>query len=367
MATRRSIPFIFGMAAILAACDASGAGTPPSGGPVASAASPAAAAGGCVVGVSWADRAGHWGRWDEPAIKAAVAAGGGSYLSSDAGADETTQASDIDGLIAGGVRVLIILAQDSSAIEAPVAAAHAHNIPVIVYDRLIDDPATLYVSFDNVEVGRLQARALLAAAPHGSYAFIKGDPGDANSDLLRSGQDEVLADALKSGAIRSVGETYTDQWDPDLAKTETEAFLRKNAGALDAVLSENDGMAGGVIAALASHKLAGKVAVSGEDGDAVALNEVALGRQTVDVWKDSRMLGKAAGDAALALCAGATLHDLKGTTDYHVTETGHALTSILLAPVAVTRQNLSDVVKAGWIEKAVLCTGVPAGSVAACD
>jgi D-xylose transport system substrate-binding protein len=366
MATRRSMAFIWGMAAVLAACDASGAGAGPSGGPVASAASPAAAAGGCVVGVSWADRIGHWGQWDEPAIKAAVAAGGGSYVSSDAGTSEATQASDIDRLIADGVRVLIILAQDASAIEAPVAAAHAHNIPVIVYDRLIDDPATLYVSFDNVEVGRLQARALLAAAPKGGYAFIMGDKGDANSDLIRSGQNEVLADALKSGAIRNVGETYTDDWDPDLAKIETEAFLSKNAGALDAVLSENDGMAGGVIAALASHKLAGKVAVSGEDGDAIALNEVALGRQTVDVWKDSRMLGTATGNAALALCAGATLDDLKGTTEY-VTDTGHSLTSILIAPVAVTRQNLNDVVKAGWIEKSVLCTGVPAGSVAACD
>ena len=366
MVTRRSMAFIWAMAAVLAACDGSAVATPPSGGPVDSAASPNPAAGSCVVGVSWADRIGHWGRWDEPAIKAAVAAGGGTYVSSDAGASETTQASDIDRLIAGGVRVLIILAQDASAIEAPIAAGHAHNIPVIVYDRLIDDPATLYVSFDNVEVGRLQARALLAAAPKGNYAFIKGDQGDANSDLVRSGQEEVLADAVKSGAIRNVGETYTENWDPDLAKAETEAFLSKSAGALDAVLSENDGMAGGVIAALAGHKLTGKVAVSGEDGDAVALNEVALGRQTVDVWKDARMLGKAAGDAALELCAGVTLHDLKGTTDY-VTDTGHALTSILITPVAVTRQNLSDVVEAGWIDKAVLCTGVPAASVAACD
>ena len=59
-------------------------------------------------------------------------------------------------------------------------------------------------------------------------------------------------------------------------------------------------MAGGVIAALTAQGLAGKVPVSGQDGDHAALNRVALGTQTVDVWKDARELGKAAGEAAVA-------------------------------------------------------------------
>src|SRR6202035_2920370 len=102
-----------------------------------------------------------------------------------------------------------------------------------------------------------------------------------------------------SGAIKIVGETYTDNWDPSKAQTEMEQFLTQNENKVDAVLAENDGMAGGVVSAMAAQGLAGKAPVSGQDGDAPALNRIALGLQTVDVGKDSRMLGQSAGDAAV--------------------------------------------------------------------
>ena len=105
---------------------------------------------------------------------------------------------------------------------------------------------------------------------------------------------------MKAGDIKIVGETYTDNWDPAKAQTEMEQFLTAENNEIDAVLSENDGMAGGVVAALEAQGLAGKVPVSGQDGDLAALNRVALGTQTVDVWKDARELGKAAGEAAVA-------------------------------------------------------------------
>ena len=105
-----------------------------------------------------------------------------------------------------------------------------------------------------------------------------------------------------SDTITIVGETYTDNWDPALAQTEMEQFLTENNNEVDAVLSENDGMAGGVVAALEAQGLAGQIPVSGQDGDIAALNRVALGTQTVDVWKDARELGRAAGEAAVALC-----------------------------------------------------------------
>ena len=99
-----------------------------------------------------------------------------------------------------------------------------------------------------------------------------------------------------------VGESYTDNWDPAKAQTQTEQFLTAADNDVQAVLSENDGMAGGVVAALEAQGLAGTVPVSGQDGDQPALNRVALGTQTVDVWKDARELGKTAGEAAIALC-----------------------------------------------------------------
>src|SRR5207245_5139572 len=109
---------------------------------------------------------------------------------------------------------------------------------------------------------------------------------------------------------------YTDNWDPSKAQTNMEQILTQNENKVDAVLSENDGMAGGVVAALAAQGLAGRVPVSGQDGDAPALNRVALGLQTVDVWKDSRLLGQTAGNSAVQLCAGTTLDQISGSKPF---------------------------------------------------
>jgi D-xylose transport system substrate-binding protein len=195
--------------------------------------------------------------------------------------------------------------------------------------------------------------------------FIKGDKGDANSDFVRAGQDEVLRAAVNAGVIKNAGETYTDSWDGFLAQTEMKAFLKANGGTISAALSQNDGMASGVIAALTEQGLAGKVAVSGQDGDIAALNQVALGVQTVDVWKDARMLGKIAGDAAIQLCDGVAIEKVTSVASFS-TLGGATLSSILLKPTPVTKDNLDVVVDAGWITRDALCDGVEASSVAAC-
>jgi D-xylose transport system substrate-binding protein len=165
--------------------------------------------------------------------------------------------------------------------------------------------------------------------------------------------------------ITIVGETYTDNWTPDLAQTEMEQFLTANDNKVDAVLSENDGMAGGVVAALDAQGLAGQVPVSGQDGDQAALNRVALGTQTVDVWKDSRLLGEATGKAAIELCADPDPANVTGIAPF-TTPKGNNVSGILLDPNPITKDNLSDVLDAGWIDEATLCAGVPAGTVTGC-
>lgn len=323
--------------------------------------------GGCTVGVSWNNyQEERWAKWDEPAIKAAVEAGGGTYISNDAKSSAETQASNVENLITQGAQVLIILAQDGTAIKPSVASATAQGIPVIAYDRLIEDPNVLYITFDNVEVGRAEARAVFGAQPKGNYVIIKGNSADANADFLRGGYQEIIGSAVNSGDIKIVGETYTDNWDPSKAQTEMEQFLTQNNNNVDAVLSENDGMAGGVVSALAAQGLAGKVPVSGQDGDASALNRIALGLQTVDVWKDSRLLGKTAGDSAIQLCGGTTLDQITGAKPFQ-TPGKNTLNSILLTPQPLNVSNLSTVLDAGWISKATLCQGVPGGTVQVCS
>ncbi|GAC1315073.1 MAG: D-xylose ABC transporter substrate-binding protein [Chloroflexota bacterium] len=321
----------------------------------------------CTVGVSWNNfQEERWGRWDEPAIKAALEAGGATYISNDAKSSAETQASNVENLISQGAKVLIILAQDGTAIKPSVASAISQGIPVIAYDRLIEDPSALYITFDNVEVGRMEARAVYGAQPKGNYVIIKGNKSDANADFLRGGYNDVIGAAVSNGDINIVGETYTDNWDPSKAQTEMEQFLTQNQNNVDAVLSENDGMAGGVVSALAAQGLAGKVPVSGQDGDAPALNRVALGLQTVDIWKDARVLGATAGDSAVQLCNGISIDQVAGVKPF-TTPGSNTLNSILLTPQPINVSNLNLLLDAGWISPSVLCQGVPAGSVQVCS
>ena len=318
-----------------------------------------------IVGVSWNNyNEERWALWDEPAMKAAIEAGGGSYISADAGSSEEQQLADVENLISQGADVIIILAQNVEAIRPAVASALEQGIPVIGYDRLIADPGALYITFDNVGVGRLMAEVIYDLVPTGNYIIIKGNGADANSDFLREGIEEVIGDAVAAGDITIVGETYTDNWDPALAQTETEQFLTQANNDVQAVVSENDGMASGVVAALEAQGLAGQVPVSGQDGDLAALNRVALGTQSVSVWKDARQLGTAAGEAAIALAGGAALTDIAGTVQFDAD--GTSMTSIFLEPIAITQDNLDLVVDAGWITVEQLCDGVEAGSVAVC-
>jgi len=316
-----------------------------------------------VVGVSWSNFQEERWKTDEAAIKAELAKHGATYVSADAGGSPEKQLADVDGLIAKGAKALIVLAMDKDAIVPALAKAKQRGIPVVAYDRLIDQPGVYYITFDNKEVGRMQARAVLAAKPKGNYVMIKGSPTDPNADFLREGQQEVLAKAIGSGAIKIVGEEYTEGWKPEVAQTNMEQILTRNGNKVDAVVASNDGTAGGVVAALSARGISG-VPVSGQDGDQAALNRVALGTQTVSVWKDARELGREAADAAIDLAGG---KPVPGTVKWTGGDHKVTLDSKFLKPVAITRANLDVVVKAGWITKDNLCRGVNAAQApAAC-
>src|ERR1700710_328757 len=205
-----------------------------------------------VVGVSWSNFQEERWKTDEAAIKAELAKHGATYVSADAGGSPEKQLADVDGLIAKGAKALIVLAMDKDAIVPALAKAKAKNLPVVAYDRLIEQPGVFYITFDNKEVGREQARGVFKVKPKGNYVFIKGSPTDPNANFLRAGQGEVLADAIKKGDIKVVGEEYTDGWKPEVAQKNMEQILTRNGGKVDAVIAANDGTAGGVIAALSS-------------------------------------------------------------------------------------------------------------------
>jgi D-xylose transport system substrate-binding protein len=290
---------------------------------------------------------------------------------------------------------MIILAQDTTVIGPAVQAAKDANVPVIAYDRLIEDPDVLYITFDNIGVGKAEAEAILAAVPEGNYVLIKGDPGDPNaSTFLPQGWDDAgLKAAVDAGKIKILngpeggsGEwpkdygTYTDAWAPETAQANMEAIIDKavtDGNQIHAVLAENDSTALGVAAALTGKNYDPYPPVSGQDGDPANLNNVAKGLQYVDVWKNANELGKTAGAAALALCAGGDMASLTlqdGLIDPAVapaagltatafqTPGGNTVNSFILTPTPLTAENLQLAIDGGQVTKEQLCAGVDAAS-----
>lgn len=319
-----------------------------------------------TVGVSW--RHFQEERWkiDEAGIQAVLEKAGLTYIGADAQADPQKQLTDIEGLIARGVDVLIILPQDSSAIMPAFEQAKAEGIPTISYDIPVDFPEALFVSFDNIAVGRLMAEAMVRAQPSGNWVLIDGDPMMAIVDLFRAGQMLAVQPLVDKGDIKIVAQQGIENWKPDVAQTTMDQILTKVDNKVDAVLAMNDGMSGGVAAALAAQGMLGKVALSGQDGDVAALNRIAKGEATVSVWKNARALGEAAGAAAIELANGTPADKLPGVVTFE-TPTKQKQPAILLQPIAITRDTLNLVIDSGWASKEAVCQGVSENPPPACS
>jgi len=172
---------------------------------------------------------------------------------------------------------------------------------------------------------------------------------------------DVIGDAVDAADIVIAGESFTDGWKPDNAQKNMEQILTATNNNVDAVLSENDGMAGGVIAALQAQGLA--IPVSGQDGDHAALNRVARGTQNTSVWKDARQLGQAAGDIAAQLANGVALDAIDGAEKWSGGAKGVEMNAIFLAPTPIDKTNINVVIEAGHIAKDKVCEGAMDGVV----
>jgi D-xylose transport system substrate-binding protein len=311
--------------------------------------------------VSWRHFQEERWRIDEAGIKSVLGPAGYTYVSADAQGDPQKQMTDVDSLLSSKCDAAIILAQDSKTIIPAVAQAKAANVPVVAYDVPIDSPDVTFISFDNVAVGRQMAEAMVKVKDNGNWALIEGDAAMTIINLFRDGQMQVLKPLIDKGQIKVVAKQNIENWKPDLAQAAMEQILTQTNNKVDAVLAMNDGMSTGVAAALASQKMLG-IPLSGQDGDKVVLNRIAKGQQTVTVWKNSYNLGQAAAKAAIEMAEG---KPVTGTNPFK-TETGQTQPSLLLPPVAITKDNLNLVVDANWISKAELCNGVTANPPAAC-
>jgi D-xylose transport system substrate-binding protein len=277
-------------------------------------------------------------RWqrDSKLVQARAKEIGAKIIVKDAQGSDDLQLQQANQLLDAGVDVLIVVPHDANKAAAIVQAAGRKRVPVISYDRLIkNSPVSLYISFDNVEVGRLQASAMVAAAPRGNFLLLQGAPSDNNAHQLERGQKLVLQQPEALGRITITGETWCSEWSHTEGYDATVAALKKSEGKLSAVVASNDEIAGGAIQALSERKLAGVVPVSGQDADLAAVARIIHGSQTMTVYKPLGPLAKRAVDAAAALARGN-----KPVSTETIPNGPYSIPTILLQPIAVTQKNL---------------------------
>ena len=268
---------------------------------------------------------------------------GAEVIVQSADEDPIKQNEQAENLITQGVDVLVVIPTDSVASAQIVEAAHAENIKVIAYDRLIrNSEPDLYISFDNERIGYLQAEYLLDKKPKGNYFLLGGDPGDNNAHLLRKGQLSALQSAIDAGDIKLVagGKHWAVAWAPRDALNKTEQVLTQTENQIDAVVASNDGTAGGVVQALEGQNLAGTVLVSGQDAALEACQRIVKGTQTMTVYKPIRLIATEAAHAAVAFAKGESIQKANQTVNNGKID----VPSIILTPIRVDKDNLDEVV-----------------------
>lgn len=257
--------------------------------------------------------------------------------------DDARQNAQVENLLTQGVDVLVVAPHNSESAATIVASAHRAGVPVIAYDRLINGAdVDLYVSFDNLRVGEMQAEYAVARKPKGNYVLIAGAPTDHNAHLYHEGQMSVLGPYVERGDIRIVADQWANDWQPLEALKIMENALTRNDNRVDAVVVSNDGLAGGAIQALAEQKLAGSVLVTGQDAELAACRRVVAGTQSMTVYKPIPALARRGAEVAILLARGQSAPDANRTLPNGFKD----VPSILIAPVAVDRDNVATTVVA---------------------
>jgi D-xylose transport system substrate-binding protein len=301
----------------------------------------------CVVGVSWFNASGgDIPEWEAPALQKAVLDAGAGFLEKDARSFVPGQGDDIDALVAAGAKVVVVEPGVGSDYLPAVQRAINAGIPVITTARAIEHARTLYVAYDPVEVGRQEARALLAAKPKGNYLVIKDHYSPLpDGDLIAAGILETLQPAVDRGDIKIA----TVDWGThdDDAALELHAVLSQNRDKVDAVAVVSEASSStiyGVQQTLEEANLWGKVAVASQSSGSGGFRRIVDGTQVVEVWANPERLATVTAQVSVALCHDPDIARVAGSAS--LTWPGHdPLTAALLAPIAITKDNLSVVIQ----------------------
>jgi len=305
----------------------------------------------------------RWENNDRPSLTDAFDAAGIDSVIENADGDVAKFGTICDNMINEGVNVLMIVNLDSDSGSACLSKAKAAGVATIDYDRLtLGGGADYYVSFDNVEVGKLMGEGLTKCLTDmgkntANIVYVNGDPTDNNAALFKQGYEEGLKPKISSGDYKLVGD-QTGKWDADVAGTTFEQMYNQNGGNIDGVVSANDTMAGGIIAIMKKNGVAGKIPVTGQDASVEGLQNILKGYQCMTVYKNTDLEADAASKLAIDLANGdKAAADALATGSVPDTVSGEDVPSVLATPKAIYQDSVKDVIADGFQSKDDVCTG----------
>jgi D-xylose transport system substrate-binding protein len=302
----------------------------------------------------------RWESFDRPLLQQAFKAAGVPVTIDNAQGDKSTQQQQAEQQITNGAKVLLLVNLDSGSGAAIEANAKSRGVKVIDYDRLtLKGQADYYVSFNNVEVGKLQGQGLVdclnkdkVASP--SIAELNGSPTDNNATLFKQGYDSVLNPLYKSGKAKKVADQSVPDWDNQQALTIFEQMLQKTNNNIDGVLAANDGLGNSVISAVKARKLK-QIPVTGQDATPEGIQNILAGDQCMTVYKAVKKEADAASKLAIALSKGT--QPPAGLVNGKTNDTVRDVPSVLLTPEAITKDNVKVVFDDGFLKKSDVCVG----------
>jgi D-xylose transport system substrate-binding protein len=321
------------------------------------------------------DSSARYEAYDRPLLEQEIKAAlpGATIQYSNANNNADTQQNQAEAALTKGACILVVDPNDSEKASVIVQSAKTSGVPVIAYDRVIQDPDTAYyVSFDNKRVGELQGQYIveqfkagnMGLAKGANLVMINGSQTDNNALLFREGALSQLQPLVDSGDLNLVFDQYTPNWDNAKAQSLMEGVLTKETNNVQIAYVANDGMANTVIAALRSQGLNGKILVTGQDATLTGIQNILTGDQAMTVYKPIIEEARATAQLVAALSQGTDPGSLvNGQTDV----TGGQIPSVLATPIVVDKNNVADtVIKDGFLTKEQVCQGLPAGAGGFC-
>jgi D-xylose transport system substrate-binding protein len=302
----------------------------------------------------------RWESFDRPLLGQAFKAAGIDATIDNAQGDKSTQQQQAEQMITNGAKVLLLVNLDSGSGAAIEANAKSRGVKVIDYDRLtLGGSADYYVSFDNVQVGKLQGQGLVNCLNKDNVndpriAELNGSPTDNNATLFAQGYNSVLNPLYKAGKAKKVADQSVPDWDNQKALTIFEQMLQKTNNGIDGVLAANDGLGNSAISAIKARKLK-QLPVTGQDATPQGVQNILAGDQCMTVYKAVNKEADAASKLAIALAKGT--QPPAGLINGKSNDTKRQVPSVLLTPQAITKSNVKVLFDDGFLKTSDVCVG----------